>query len=73
MTAEHQILAASDRTGVLDADQFRAIFRQHPAGVAVVTLVAEDGRPVGFTATSVISVSADPPLVAFSINTTSSS
>lgn len=73
MSSEHQILAASDRTGVLDADQFRDIFRRHPAGVAVITLVAEDGRPVGFTATSVISVSAEPPLIAFSINTSSSS
>jgi flavin reductase (DIM6/NTAB) family NADH-FMN oxidoreductase RutF len=53
------------------ADTFKAIFRRHPAGVAVVAL-AEGERPVGFTATSVISVSADPPLLAFSIAATSS-
>ena len=53
-------------------DRFRAIFRGHPAGVAIITL--RDGeRPVGFTATSVISVSADPPVVAFSVLGTSSS
>ncbi len=56
----------------LPADDFRAVFRSHPAGVAVVALV-DDGRPVGFTATSVISVSAEPPLLAFSLASTSSS
>jgi flavin reductase (DIM6/NTAB) family NADH-FMN oxidoreductase RutF len=48
------------------------VFRSHPAGVAVIALV-DDGRPVGFTATSVISVSAEPPLLAFSLASTSSS
>ncbi len=56
----------------LDAATFAALFRHHPAGVAVVTL--HDGqRPVGFTATSVISVSADPAVVAFSVSAGSSS
>lgn len=56
----------------IDADQFRMIFRGHPAGVAVVTL-HDGGRAYGFTATSVISVSADPPLFAFSVHEASSS
>lgn len=56
----------------LTADEFRATFRQHPAGVAVVGLRIT-GRLVGFTATSVISVSASPPLLAFSIDAASSS
>src|SRR5690625_7338926 len=56
----------------LAREEFTAVFRQHPAGVAVVTLLDGD-RPVGFTATSVISVSAEPPIFAFSINNTSSS
>jgi flavin reductase (DIM6/NTAB) family NADH-FMN oxidoreductase RutF len=51
---------------------YKEVFRRHPAGVAVVAFV-DDGRPVGFTATSVISVSADPPLLAFSLASTSSS
>lgn len=56
----------------LAREDFTAVFRRHPAGVAVVTLL--DGeRPVGFTATSVISVSAEPAIFAFSINDTSSS
>ncbi len=57
----------------LPADAFRAVFRSHPAGVTVVALVDDDGTPVGFTATSVISVSAEPPLLAFSLASTSSS
>jgi len=50
----------------LTTDEYKAVFRRHAAGVAVVTL--RDGeRPVGFTATSVISVSASPPILAFSL------
>lgn len=56
----------------ISAEEFKAVFRHHPAGVAVVTLRAPAG-PVGFTATSVISVSADPPILAFSLAATSSS
>lgn len=56
----------------LSAAEYKTVFRQHPAGVAVVTLVGPHGH-VGFTATSVISVSAAPPLLAFSIASTSSS
>ncbi|QKW05232.1 flavin reductase family protein [Streptomyces sp. NA04227] len=50
----------------------RSVFRQHAAGVAVVTAAA-DGVPVGFTATSLTSVSADPPMVSFGIGTSASS
>jgi flavin reductase (DIM6/NTAB) family NADH-FMN oxidoreductase RutF len=61
-----------DTRARLSADSFKSIFRQHPAGVTVVTL-AHDDRLVGFTATSVISVSAEPPLLAFSVAGGSSS
>lgn len=54
------------------AEEFKAVFRHHPGGVAVVTLRTPQG-PVGLTATSVISVSAAPPLLAFSLAATSSS
>ncbi|ROS75440.1 flavin reductase family protein [Cellulomonas sp. PhB143] len=53
-------------------DRFRDVFRGHPAGVAVVT-TRVGGQVAGFTATSVISVSAEPPLVAFSLARGSSS
>ncbi|GAA2919927.1 MULTISPECIES: flavin reductase family protein [Streptomycetaceae] len=49
----------------------RSVFRQHAAGVAVITAAGE--RPVGFTATSLNSVAADPPLISFGVGTSSSS
>ena len=61
-----------DGVPVLSAEQFKAAFRNHPAGVAVITADAGDG-PVALTATSVFSVSADPPLLVFSLSATSSS
>lgn len=70
MTIQDERLADLDTH--LSPDEFKTVFRQHPAGVAVVTLRGPHGH-VGFTATSVISVSAAPPLLAFSIAGTSSS
>jgi len=56
----------------VSAAEFKSVFRRHPSGVAVITFV--DGeRLYGFTATSVISVSAEPPVLAFSIDSRSSS
>ena len=55
----------------LGAAAFKQVFRHHPAGVVVITSTVE-GAPVGFTATSLISVSADPPLLAFSVDSASS-
>jgi flavin reductase (DIM6/NTAB) family NADH-FMN oxidoreductase RutF len=71
LSALEDLLAQQDEPQ-LSPDEFKAVFRAHPAGVAVVALQHE-GRPVGFTATSVISVSAAPPLLAFSLASTSSS
>ncbi|MFE0465218.1 flavin reductase family protein [Kitasatospora sp. NPDC058965] len=51
---------------------FRQAFRRHPAGVVVITVDAGRG-PAGFTATSLTSLSLDPPLVSFGIATGSSS
>ncbi|MFE3634027.1 flavin reductase family protein [Streptomyces cellostaticus] len=53
-------------------DLLRSTFRRHAAGVAVITARGEAG-PVGFTATSLTSVSAEPPLVSFGIGTGASS
>ncbi len=68
--------AASPRSGVFaghpgSPDLLRSVFRQHAAGVAVIT-AQDGGRPVGFTATSLNSVSADPPLLSFTIGTRAS-
>lgn len=60
-----------DSTHRVDEDSFRAIFRDHPAGVAVITADAGEG-PAGLTATSVTSVSAAPPMIAFSLSNASS-
>ncbi|MEU9622638.1 flavin reductase family protein [Streptomyces sp. NPDC048155] len=49
----------------------RSVFRQHAAGVAVITAASD--RPVGFTATSLNSVAAEPPLISFGVGTSSSS
>ncbi|MDT0443457.1 flavin reductase family protein [Streptomyces johnsoniae] len=53
-------------------DLLRSAFRRHAAGVAVITANSGAG-PVGFTATSLTSASAEPPLVSFGIDTASSS
>ncbi|WP_291049643.1 flavin reductase family protein [Herbiconiux sp.] len=57
---------------VLSSEEFRAAFRDHPAGVAVITADAGSG-PVALTASSVASVSAEPPLIMFSVSEMSSS
>lgn len=54
------------------AERFIAAFGNHPAGVSVITADAGNG-PVALTATSVCSVSVDPPLLAFSASSRSSS
>lgn len=50
--------------------ELRQAFRNHPGGVAVIT--ADDGTgPVGLTVTSIVSVSAEPPLFSFSLSSAS--
>lgn len=53
-------------------EAFKAVFRRHPAGVAVISARRPDGTPVGFTATSVSSLAAVPPLVSFNMARVSS-
>jgi flavin reductase (DIM6/NTAB) family NADH-FMN oxidoreductase RutF len=53
-------------------DLLRSVFRRHAAGVAVITAQG-GGKPVGFTATSLTSVSAEPPLVSFGVGVGASS
>jgi len=48
------------------ADVFRSVFRDHAARVVVVT-AAGDPAPAGFTATSLSSVSLQPPMVSFAV------
>ena len=65
------IIDPPDDVAVLDADRFKLAFRNHPAGVAVITADAGEG-PVAMTVTSVFSVSAEPPLLVFSASAQSS-
>ncbi|MDQ0793130.1 flavin reductase family protein [Streptomyces sp. B1I3] len=64
--------AAPAGTPGIAAERFKQAFRRYPSGVVVVT--ADAGRgPVGFTATSLTSLSLTPPLVSFGIGTSTSS
>jgi flavin reductase (DIM6/NTAB) family NADH-FMN oxidoreductase RutF len=55
-----------------DLEAFKQAFRRHAAGVAAVTSRTPEGVPVGFTATSVASLAAVPPLVTFNMARTAS-
>lgn len=57
--------------GTVSAQDFKRLFRHHAAGVAVVTADPGDG-PAGLTATSLITISVEPPLLAFSLASESS-
>ncbi|MBO9628663.1 MAG: flavin reductase [Shinella sp.] len=62
--------AAAADTGLTEA--FLAAFRHHPSGVAIITAEGAEG-PVALTVSSLISISASPPMVAFSLSASSSS
>jgi flavin reductase (DIM6/NTAB) family NADH-FMN oxidoreductase RutF len=51
---------------------FKHTFRRHAAGVAIVTARTAEGVPVGFTATSLASLAAVPPLATFNMAQVSS-
>ena len=55
-----------------DTKAFKQAFRRHAAGVAVVTTLLPDGSPAGFTATSLASLAAVPPLATFNVAQVSS-
>lgn len=50
-----------------DVSAFKQVFRRHAAGVAVITGTTPEGVPVGFTATSLASLAAEPPLATFNM------
>ncbi len=55
-----------------DLTAFKQAFRRHAAGVSVITARDTDGAPVGFTATSLASLAAVPPLATFNMARTAS-
>ncbi|HUK20924.1 MAG TPA: flavin reductase family protein [Gemmatimonadales bacterium] len=52
----------------VDAAQFRQLLGQFATGVTILTTLTPEGRPIGMTASSVASVSLDPPLLLVSVN-----
>ena len=64
---------AADPHAPDDLAAFKHAFRRHAAGVAAITTLAQDGSPVGFTATSLASLSAVPPLATFNMARSASS
>lgn len=54
-------------------EALRASFRLHASGVSVITMIDEAGNPAGFTATSMTSLGANPPLASFNVASGSSS
>jgi flavin reductase (DIM6/NTAB) family NADH-FMN oxidoreductase RutF len=55
------------------SEALKAAFRRHASGVAVITTKSETGDPVGFTATSMTSLGANPAMVTFNVSQGSSS
>nr|WP_300148185.1 flavin reductase family protein [Propionicimonas sp.] len=55
----------------ITAEEYKLVFRHHAAGVALITADAGNG-PAALTATSVTSISAEPPLLGFSVTDESS-
>jgi len=66
-TPDHALTVEPD-----DITAFKQAFRRHAAGVAIVTALRTDGTPVGFTATSLASLAAVPPLASFNMARTAS-
>ncbi|SEO90654.1 flavin reductase family protein [Amycolatopsis saalfeldensis] len=56
----------------VDPQRFRSVLGHFPSGVAAITSLDTQGRPVGMAVSSFTSVSLDPPLVAFLPGKTSS-
>jgi flavin reductase (DIM6/NTAB) family NADH-FMN oxidoreductase RutF len=54
-------------------EALKATFRRHASGVAIITMLSGEGEPVGFTATSVTSLGATPPLLTFNVASGASS
>lgn len=69
MKEAQPVIAPDETTGFA---AFGQAFRRHAAGVVVVTALSPEGKPMGFTATSLASLSAVPPLATFNMARTAS-
>ncbi|WP_306769212.1 flavin reductase family protein [Parafrankia sp. BMG5.11] len=71
VSAQHPTPRRSPARSVADPGALARAFRRHAAGVTIVTMAGPRG-PVGFTATSVASLSERPPLVSLALSVRSS-
>jgi flavin reductase (DIM6/NTAB) family NADH-FMN oxidoreductase RutF len=69
VTSPSSLAVPSNPGGFVRPEVLRSIMRQHCAGVAVITTGAEE--PIGFCATSLSSVSLEPPTICFAVATES--
>lgn len=60
------ILSPEHEPSKSDTELFKETFGAQAAGVAIITAQGADGEPAGLTISSLSSVSANPPMVAFS-------
>ena len=59
---------------ILDpVEALKHTFRNHASGVSIITMTDREGNPAGFTATSMTSLGATPPLASFNVASGSSS
>lgn len=58
-------------TQSISSEDFKSAFRNHPAGVAVLTALAGEDH-AAMTVSSLFSISAEPPLIGFSVSDMSS-
>lgn len=59
--------ATMRHTGPIDPKELRQTLGCFPTGVAIVTTIGRDGKPIGLTISSFNSVSMEPPLVLWSL------
>ena len=64
-------MSFSNETNPTEA--LRAVFRKHASGVSIITMIDAESKPVGFTATSMTSLGANPPLASFNVASGASS
>ena len=59
-----------NRSHIIDQGRFRGTVGRYASGITIIT-GHDDQGPIGFTCQSFYSVSVDPPVVSFSVMTTS--
>jgi len=69
---DNSVFTGENALAIDNIEAFKQAFRRHAAGVAAVTALDPAGKPVGFTATSLASLAAVPPMATFNMSSVSS-